>query len=188
MDDDEVRLLLPLPRHTVGAERPLQSATARRVVSSLAAMSAPVDPQATGKLSPPKPGASLFDNYANLADPVAFSTDEQEVEELLRLVGREGVHFRVGSRNSLSMVSTGSCLERKSSWVNSNGKPANDSKKATREDKNHERSQNYCCRYCWYFCYSCYSFRLLPSAFCYYCYSYRCHYYYCYYYYYYRTY
>ena len=53
--------------------------------AALAAMSAPVDPQATGKLSPPKPGASLFDNYANLADPVAFSTDEQEVEELLRL-------------------------------------------------------------------------------------------------------
>lgn len=34
---------------------------------------------------PPRMGESLFDNYANLQDPTTFSTDEEEVEELLRM-------------------------------------------------------------------------------------------------------
>ena len=42
---------------------------------------------------PPKPGESLFDNYANLQDPTKFSTDEEEVEELLRM----GVGWGKGS-------------------------------------------------------------------------------------------
>lgn len=33
----------------------------------------------------PRSGESLFDNYANLQDPTTFSTDEEEVEELLRM-------------------------------------------------------------------------------------------------------
>lgn len=33
----------------------------------------------------PKPGESLFDNYAQLQDPTKFSTDEEEVQELLRM-------------------------------------------------------------------------------------------------------
>jgi len=42
---------------------------------------------------PPKPGESLFDNYANLQGPTKFSTDEEEVEELLRM----GVGWGKGS-------------------------------------------------------------------------------------------
>jgi hypothetical protein len=33
----------------------------------------------------PKPGESLFDNYAQLQDPTQFSTDEEEVQDLLRM-------------------------------------------------------------------------------------------------------
>jgi len=50
--------------------------------AALAAMRAPVEEKG---FMPPKPGESLFDNYANLSDPLAFSTDEQEVEELLAM-------------------------------------------------------------------------------------------------------
>jgi len=35
--------------------------------------------------SPPKAGESLFDTYANLQDPTKFSTDEEEVAELLSM-------------------------------------------------------------------------------------------------------
>jgi len=53
--------------------------------AALEVMKGPVSPSGKGGFAPPKPGESLFDNYANLADPVAFSTDEEEVEELLRM-------------------------------------------------------------------------------------------------------
>ena len=46
-------------------------------------MLAPVEAQKG--FSPPRPGESLFDNYANLADPLAFSTDEEEVDNLMRM-------------------------------------------------------------------------------------------------------
>ena len=63
-------------------------------IAALEAMRAPVEAGwDRGKgFSPPKPGESLFDNYANLADPIAFSTDEEEVEELLRM-GVGGTSF-----------------------------------------------------------------------------------------------
>ena len=53
-------------------------------IAAIEAMRAPVQPPRSG-LSPPKAGESLFETYSNLADPIAFSTDEEEVEELLRL-------------------------------------------------------------------------------------------------------
>lgn len=58
--------------------------SARPAEFAEASMNAPVYEQKKG-FSPPKPGESLFDNYANLSDPIAFSTDEDEVEELLRM-------------------------------------------------------------------------------------------------------
>jgi len=45
----------------------------------------PSPPSSPPQRTPPKPGESLFDNYANLQDPMTFSTDEEEVEELLRM-------------------------------------------------------------------------------------------------------
>jgi hypothetical protein len=47
----------------------------------------------------PRPGESLFDNYANLQDPTKFSTDEQEVEDLLRM----GVGFQRDFRDERSL-------------------------------------------------------------------------------------
>ena len=61
----------PLPRSARPAEAARQE------------MLAPVEAQKG--FSPPRPGESLFDNYANLADPLAFSTDEEEVDNLMRM-------------------------------------------------------------------------------------------------------
>ena len=44
----------------------------------------------------PKPGESLFDNYAALQDPTKFSTDEEEVQDLLRM----GVGYGQGERSA----------------------------------------------------------------------------------------
>lgn len=59
-----------------------RSPSPQPAIAALEAMRAPVEAKG---FSPPKPGESLFDNYANLADPILFSTDEEEVEELLKM-------------------------------------------------------------------------------------------------------
>lgn len=58
-----------------------------RLSSRSTASSSPgaYQPPASPPRSIPRPGESLFDNYANLQDPTKFSTDEEEVEELLRM-------------------------------------------------------------------------------------------------------
>jgi hypothetical protein len=79
-------------------------------------MQAPLDDDKS-LITPPKPASperSLFDNYAMLADPLAFSgtstSDEEEVEELLRMGLRrarpqvpEPVTTRRAQRRSVGM-------------------------------------------------------------------------------------
>ena len=60
-----------------------QPRSARKDMSARSDLSARRD---AGYIGPPRPGeGSLFDNYANLQDPHKFSTDEEEVEELMRM-------------------------------------------------------------------------------------------------------
>ena len=57
--------------------------SARSVASSRSSVA--YQPPASPPRTLPRPGESLFDNYASLQDPTKFSTDEEEVEELLRM-------------------------------------------------------------------------------------------------------
>lgn len=85
LDEREARAKERVARQLAQDGKKSGRLSSRSVASSRSSPGGAYQPPASPPRTIPRPGESLFDNYANLQDPTKFSTDEEEVEELLRM-------------------------------------------------------------------------------------------------------
>ena len=105
MDEREARAEARVAELQRKATGNLSTRSSARDVSARGVPSTP-----TPQRGVPRPGESLFDNYANLQDPMKFSTDEEEVEELLRMgVGNVGLSAESEAQNPGKDCTCNSC-------------------------------------------------------------------------------